>query len=267
MNARFMTEVSLSEVLRPEQAIAEMTNRTKRSVIEDMVDLLWRQKLVPNKSEAIARVLEREELASTALGDGVAIPHARLDVGERPAIALGRHPAGIEFGAPDGKPVHLVVLVIWQPAQAGLFNRLFAGLVSKLADDHFRNRLMEETSAEGLAKALADVKLDMQAGRYTKCDADMLIALQLLETKRRAKAVGLERQIELARAELPGSMLSRFDRLLDYYGEALVEARNGVCGGCNMQLSSSFAAEVLSNPETVYICEKCGRFLIHHIGA
>jgi mannitol/fructose-specific phosphotransferase system IIA component (Ntr-type) len=266
MNARYVTEVSLSEVLKPEQVIADMANRTKRSAIEDLVDLLWKQKLISNKSEAIARVLEREELASTALGDGVAIPHARLDVGDRPAIAFGRHSSGLEFGAPDGKPVHLLVLVIWQPAQTGLFNRLFSGLVSKLADDHFRNRLMEEGGADGLAQALADVKLDMQAGRYTKCDADMLIALQLLETKRRAKAQGLERQIELARAELPGSMLSRFDRLMDYHGEALVEATNGVCGGCNMQLSSSFAAEVLSNPETVYICEKCGRFLIYHMG-
>jgi len=266
MNARYLKEVPLCEVMGPEQVLVAMSNRSKRSAIEDLVDVLWKQKLCTNKSEATARILEREELASTALGDGVAIPHARLDVGDTPAIAIGRHPAGIDFGAPDGKLVHLIVLVIWQPAQAGLFNRLFAGLVSKLADGYFRNRLMEENGAEGIAAALADVKIDMLAGRSNKCDADMLVALQLLESKRRAKASGLGRQIELARAELPGSMLSRFDKLMDHYGEALVEAPEGVCRGCNMQLSSSFAAEVLSNPETVYICERCGRFLMHHIG-
>ena len=84
----------------------------------------------------------------------------------------------------------------------------------------------------------------------------MLISLQLNESKKRAGAKGLNRQIELARAELPGSMLSRFDRLIDRYGEALVAAPNGVCEGCNMALSSRFASEMLANPNTIYVCER-----------
>jgi len=266
MNAKFLKEVPLCEVFGPDQVIADMTNRSKKAAIEDLVDLLYKQKLVSNKSEAILRVMEREELCTTALGDGVAIPHARLEVGEKPVIALGRHMSGIEFDAPDGKPVNLIVLVLWQPEQAGLFNRLFAGLVTKLADSHFRNRLMEETDAEAIARALADVKIDMLAGRASKVEADMLITLQLLETKRRAGGNGDTRQIELARGELTGSMLGRFDRLMEVYGEALVEAPEGICTGCNMALSSGFAAEMLRNPENVYVCERCGRFLIHHIG-
>jgi mannitol/fructose-specific phosphotransferase system IIA component (Ntr-type) len=263
MNARYVKEVPLGELLKAPQVLPSMTNRSKRSAIEDLVDLLWKQKRISNKSEAIARVLEREELAATTLGDGIAIPHARIEVGDGPAIAIGRHPAGIDFGASDGSLVHLIVLVLWQPEQAGLFNRLFAGLVGKLANDAFRDRLLAEQSAAGIAGALADVRIDMLSGRPNKCEADMLIALQLLVAKQRAKAQGLERQIELARAELSGSVLSRFDRLIDRYGEAVVEAPDGVCRGCNMQLSSGFAAEMLRNPETVYVCERCGRFLIN----
>jgi len=265
MNSKYLKEVPLCEVFGPEQVMAEMTNRSKKAAVEDLVDLLYRQKLIENKSEAISRIMEREELCTTALGDGVAIPHARLEVGDKPVIAVGRHAGGIDFGAPDGKPVNIIVLVLWQPEQAGLFNRLFAGLVSKLADTHFRNRIMEETDAEAIVKALADVKIDMLAGRASKVEADMLITLQLLETKRRSNGNGLDRQIELARGELPGSMLGRFDRLMEVYGEALVEAPKGICTGCNMALSSGFAAEMLRNPDNVYVCERCGRFLIHHI--
>ena len=266
MNARFVKEVPLGEVLKAGQVIADMTNRSKKAAVEDLVGVLYKQKLITNKAEAVGRVMEREELCPTTLGGGVAIPHARLEVGDTPVIAVGRHPAGIDFGAPDGNPIHLIVLVIWQPEQAGLFNRLFAGLVSKLADEHFRNLLMEEKGAAGIAAALADVKIDMQTGRATKCEADMLIALQCLETKRRAKAKGLKGQISLARAELSGSMLSRFDRLMERFGEALVEAPDGVCHGCNVQLSSGFASEMLRNQDTVYVCERCGRFLIYNIG-
>lgn len=266
MHARFVKEVPLGEVLKAEQVIADLTNRSKKAAIEELVDLLYKQKLISNKKEAVERVMEREELVSTALGDGVAIPHARLDVGETPVIAIGRHPAGIDFDAPDSQPVHLIVLVLWQPAQAGLFNRLFAGLVSKLADDDFRKRLIAQKSADEIACALSDVKIDMFAGRASRCEADMLIMLQLLESKRRSGQKGVERQIELARAELSGSVLSRFDRLMDHFGQALVEAPEGICMGCNMQLSSGFASEMLRNQETVYLCERCGRFLIHHIG-
>jgi mannitol/fructose-specific phosphotransferase system IIA component (Ntr-type) len=265
MNAQYLREVPLGELLTPEQVLASMQHRSKRQAIEDLVDTLWKQKLIPNKSDAIARVIEREELASTALGSGVAIPHARLDVGDRPMIAIGRHPAGIDFGAADGGLVHIIVLVLWQPAQAGLFNRLFGGLVRKLADDAFRDRLLAAEGAEPIAALLSDVKIDMLAGRPHKGEADMLIALQLLTAKKRAKARGLDRQIELARSDLSGTLLTRFDRLMDRYGEAVVEAPSGVCRGCNMQLSSGFAAEMLRDPETVYVCERCGRFLINQL--
>jgi mannitol/fructose-specific phosphotransferase system IIA component (Ntr-type) len=242
-----------------------MTKRTKRAAIEELVGLLWKQKLIPNKSEALERILEREALISTGLGGGVAIPHARLDVGEKPVIAVGRHPAGLDFDSPDGEPVHIMLMVLWAPEKAGLMNRLFAGLVTKLADGKFRKKITEAKSAEDIAAMLSDVRIDMQAGRQTKCEADMLVALQLLSTKRRAGSKGLDRQIAIARDELPGSMLSRFDRLTERFGEALVQAPSGVCGGCHMQLSSRFASEILSNPETIYVCERCGRYLIHHI--
>lgn len=265
MMMRYHKEVLLGEILDDSHVLDGMTNRSKKGAIEELVDLLYRKKSVPNKTEALERVIEREELVSTALGSGVAMPHARLEVGRKPVIAVGRHPHGLDFCAPDGEPVHLIVLVLWQPEQPGLFNRLFAGLVAKLADAPFREKLLSAPDAKTIAHALADVRVDMLAGRAAKCEADMMIALQLLEAKRRAGAKGLARQIELARAELPGSMLSRFDRLVERFGEALVEAPEGVCGGCHMQLSSRFASEMLKNPEMIYICERCGRFLIHRI--
>lgn len=261
---RFVREMPLGEVLKAKQVIGHMTCATKQAAIEDLIGMLWREKLIADKAEAIERVFEREELVTTALGVGVAIPHARLEVGLTPVIAVGRHSAGIDFGAPDGVPVNLIILVLWAPERAGLMNRLFGGLVAKLASAEFRKLLLDAHDEKEIAAQLADVRIDMQAGRATKCEADMLVTLQLLETKRRAGKRGLSRQIELARDELPGSMLSRFDRLLDRYGEALVEAPDGICKGCNVQLSSSFASEMLKHTDNIYICERCGKYLVHH---
>lgn len=265
MATNYVRKIVLGELLRPALVLPDMTNRTKKSAIEDLVGVLWNQKLISNKSAAVERVLEREELTPTALGNSVAIPHARLEVGDMPRIAVGRHVAGLDFGATDGELVHIIVLVLWKPEQPGLFNRLFAGLVSKLADDDFRNLLMQAKDGQEIARAFSNVNIDLIAGRTTKCEGDMLITLQLLESKKRAGTKSVDKQISLARDELSGSMLSRFDRLLDRWGEAVVEAPDGVCQGCNMQLSSSFASEILKNPDTIYVCERCGRFIMHHL--
>lgn len=266
MTAPMFAEMPLGEILNESRVLDGMTNRSKKGAIESLVDLLYKQKLLSNKAEAVERVLEREGLLSTALGSGVAIPHARLEVGPRPVMAFGRHPDGLAFDTPDGKAVHLIALVLWKPEQTGLFNRLFGGLVSKLADAQFRRVLMVARDGREMAKALSGVRVDLAAGRAPKYEVDMLIALQLYEAKRRAGAKGLGRRIELARAELPGSILSRFDRLLERYGEALVDAPRGVCTGCHVQLSSSFASEMLRHSNQIYICERCGRFLVHRIG-
>jgi nitrogen PTS system EIIA component len=55
-----------------------------------------------------AEILDREKLTSTAIGNGVAIPHARVASVNRVQAVLGRSAAGIDWDAPDGKPVHLV---------------------------------------------------------------------------------------------------------------------------------------------------------------
>ncbi len=265
MSGEYIKEVPLGEILGSECVVDGMTNRSKKSAIEDLVSLLYELKKIGNKSEALKRVFEREELATTALGEGIAIPHARLDVGDKPVIAVGRHNEGIDFDAPDGRPVNFIFLVLWAPERPGLFNRLFAGLITKVADAEFRSHLAKAAGAKEIASALSDIKVDMLAGKATRWEADMLIALQLLETKRRAGAKDLAKKIELARAELSGSMLSRFDRLMSYHGDALAEAPSGYCMGCNMQLSTGLAQEILRNPESVYVCERCGRFLISKI--
>ncbi|MBT3182084.1 MAG: PTS transporter subunit EIIA [Deltaproteobacteria bacterium] len=266
MNEAYFKEVPLGEILSNKHVIPEMKSESKEAAIEELVALICEKGLIKDKGEALKRIFAREELASTALGDGIAIPHARLDVGKNPVIAIGRHKAGIDFNAPDRGDAHLIFLVLWQPERPGLFNRLFAGLVSRLADPNFRESLMNAKDAKTIANAVADVKVDMLAGRAAKWEADILVTLQLMEAKKSAGARGLKKKIELARDELPGSMLSRFDRLITRYGEALVEAPEGICQGCNMQLSSGLASEMQRNSDAVYVCEKCGRFIIHHIG-
>ncbi|MDA3800509.1 MAG: cation:proton antiporter [Kiritimatiellae bacterium] len=65
-----------------------------------------------NPQEVTAAVLKREELMGTALGYGVAVPHARMEEIATPRLGFARVPAGIEWNAPDGKPVQFIFLLL-----------------------------------------------------------------------------------------------------------------------------------------------------------
>lgn len=258
-------EVPLGELLTTDQIIERMECSTPKQAIELLVDRLVALKLIDKKTTAVKRIMERERLAPTALGSGVAIPHARMEVGDKPVFAIGRHTDGIAFDAPDDEPVKLVFLLLWQPERPGLFNQLFANLVTKLNNPQFRQGLIDANDAASIIDMLGGVQIQWMQNVETSLDGRMLLTLQNLEamlTKKGENKAKIERQIEIVRQDLDNSILWRYDRLKKLHGVAVVSAQNGVCNGCFMQLSSGFASEILKNPDLLFVCEKCGRFIM-----
>jgi mannitol/fructose-specific phosphotransferase system IIA component (Ntr-type) len=80
----------------------------------------------------VVAVLQREEVGTTAVGGGAAIPHARMRGLDACRIAIGRCPAGIDFGAADGRPVHLLVLLATRDSDRLEHLRLLATIAARL---------------------------------------------------------------------------------------------------------------------------------------
>lgn len=100
------------------------------------------------------RLHERERLASTGLGHGVAIPHARLGALDHPRAAFLRLLAPVDFDAPDGRPVDLVLaMVVPEQAVAGHLVQL-AEVAERFSDEHFRTALRQAHDAHELARLL-----------------------------------------------------------------------------------------------------------------
>jgi PTS system nitrogen regulatory IIA component len=97
---------------------------------------------------------ERETLGPTALGGGVALPHCRVSGIEVPHVVVGRHPAGVEFGAPDGVPVRLFVAIAAPAAAPAAHLRLLARLARTLRD---RSRVERLFGAEQEEEILAEL--------------------------------------------------------------------------------------------------------------
>lgn len=92
----------------------DLKAETKEEALREMVDLLG----VGEKSEELYSLLKkRENLGSTGIGKGVAIPHCRSLVVDRLRVVYGRKEKGLSFGAVDDKPVHHLFLIVAPPVE------------------------------------------------------------------------------------------------------------------------------------------------------
>jgi len=256
----------LSDFLKPAQIVFGLKGQDKVQAVGELLDALVKQKLLSNKKLLLTRIIDRERLDSTAIGNGVALPHARVDAGTDMAIAVGHSEKGVDFEAADGKKVHIVILVIWNPAIPGLFNHLFAGLARFLIKPDFQQRLFQARDKSELYKILSEIELNLPRHEDKIISrASLLHKLQDLEIKKKKASKDqqkdIQKHVNLIREELDDSLLGRFDKLMERYGFAVAEAVGGVCQGCNINVSTQMYSAIEGSND-IYVCENCGKFLV-----
>jgi PTS system nitrogen regulatory IIA component len=132
----------ISELLHAKVVLPAIMERHKDDVISGVAAHLSSCYRDIERDRLTAVLLKRERLMSTALADGVAIPHARLRGLSRAVAAFGRSHAGIEWDAQDGQPTHLFfILVVPDDAQSAHL-KLLAAASRLLHDAGCRARLM-----------------------------------------------------------------------------------------------------------------------------
>ena len=255
-----------ADFLKPNQVVYKLKAKDKIQAVEELLDVLLKQKLIKNKKPILTRVLDRERLESTAIGHGVALPHARVNTGHDIAVVVGRSVEGIDFDSIDKKKVHIIILIVWNPSIPGLFNHLFAGLAQFLRNPGFRRRLFEAKNKAELYNVISEIHLHLphQDDKIIS-RASLLWKLQEIEIQKKkapkAKKSELQKKADLIRQELDVALLDRFDRLMERYGFAVAEVAEGVCLGCFINVATGMGSAIEGSND-IYVCENCGKFLI-----
>ncbi len=104
---------------------------------------------------ALASVLERESVAPTGLGDEVAVPHAAVEGLERPCLALGLAPDGIDFDGPDGKPAKIIFLLLLRPGGYDEEVHVLASIARAVIEARGREELLAAPSLDAMLEVLA----------------------------------------------------------------------------------------------------------------
>src|SRR3954454_17079097 len=144
------------DFLAPDCIVATLQAKTQPAVLTELSAHL--SKVVPGvEAEALRRGLEeREQLASTAIGDGIAIPHGKLDSVGHLVGALGRAVDGVEFESIDGKPTNLVFMLVAPASSTGVHLKALARLSRLFRDADFRQRLLAAPSSEAMYQIIAE---------------------------------------------------------------------------------------------------------------
>jgi fructose-specific phosphotransferase system IIA component len=150
--------MKLSEII-PEGAICEDVQATeKEDVIREMVGTLVAAGRVQEavSKKIVKALMDREELGSTGIGSGVAVPHAKHDAITDLVCAFGRSRKGINFDALDGEPVHVVFLLLSSKSASGAHLEALAFISRLVRDDKFVRFLRESKDVADIRELLAE---------------------------------------------------------------------------------------------------------------
>lgn len=148
--------MKFSELINKNYIIPDFEGSTKKQILEELVEALAANKGEIDKAELLNALLEREKLGSTGIGDGVAIPHGKLNGLDNIILLFGKSGQGVDFDAIDGKPVCLVFLLVAPADSAGLHLKALARLSRMLREKEFKNSLLMSSDAETLLKIIID---------------------------------------------------------------------------------------------------------------
>ena len=148
--------MKFSELINKNYIIPEFKGSTKKQVLEELVEALASNNVEIDKVVLLNALLEREKLGSTGIGDGVAIPHGKLNGLDNIMLLFGKSGQGVDFDAIDRKPVCLVFLLVAPADSAGLHLKALARLSRMLREKDFKNSLLMASDAETLLKIIID---------------------------------------------------------------------------------------------------------------
>jgi PTS system nitrogen regulatory IIA component len=148
--------MKFSELINKNYIIPEFKGSTKKQVLEELVEALASNKVEIDKVVLLNALLEREKLGSTGIGDGVAIPHGKLNGLDNIILLFGKSGQGVDFDAIDRKPVCMVFLLVAPADSAGFHLKALARLSRMLREKEFKNSLLMASDAEALLKIIID---------------------------------------------------------------------------------------------------------------
>jgi PTS system nitrogen regulatory IIA component len=145
----------ISDYITRDRIALDLDAGPKTAVLGRLVSMLAASLGLRDHEPLLAEVLRRESIMSTGIGDGIAIPHAAADGIGDTAIVLGIAPDGIDFESVDGKPVHVIFLLVGSREAPGLQLKALARIARLTREPGFIAHLAAAATPEAALALIA----------------------------------------------------------------------------------------------------------------
>ena len=148
--------MKIMDILVRDAVILDIAAESKRDLLVELSNSIAGCETEIDSNRLLTVLLEREDLQSTGIGDGVAIPHGKLPGLSRLVASFARSREGLDFESIDGQPSHLFFLLVVPEHSGGLHLKALARISRFFRDAAFRKALMEAESAEDVFRAIEE---------------------------------------------------------------------------------------------------------------
>lgn len=155
----------ITDLLKKESILLHADIHEKQAAIDTLIDLHDKAGNLSDKDEYSRGIMAREAESTTAVGEGIAIPHCKSPAVKNPGLTVMTVDGGIEYGAPDGQPSNLLFMIA-APMDGDLHLEVLSRLMTLLMDLDLRKTLLEADSAEEFLAAIdkaEDAKFPQEA--------------------------------------------------------------------------------------------------------
>ncbi len=148
--------MALIDMINKDVIKVPLESSAKEGIFRELIDLLAEAGKIDNPEAIYDAVIAREDLMSTALENGIAIPHAKTNAVSRMTMAIGILPEGADCQALDGKPSHVFFLILAPPDQSGPHIEALSEIANATKSSSFRRLLISAVSPEEILELFRD---------------------------------------------------------------------------------------------------------------
>jgi fructose-specific phosphotransferase system IIA component len=146
----------LQDYIKEELILCDLKSQEKREVINELIEFLVKKKIIKNKDTFTETILKREELESTAIGKGIAIPHGRSEEVEKMLVIIAKTEEGIDFQSLDGKPVFVIFLIVAPKGVRKEYLQIVAKIARLAKNTSFREGIIHAKNAQEAMTIIKD---------------------------------------------------------------------------------------------------------------
>ncbi len=145
--------MKLTQYIRPECFLPSIEDRTREGALRTLVHAVAARGLIHDEQDVYQRLMDRESIQSTAVGNGIAIPHCFIDEIPDLIIVVARATGGLDFESFDGKPTQVVFLLMGNRQEHSLHLKALARIARLIKSTAFIERIRVSATVDDMVKA------------------------------------------------------------------------------------------------------------------